>query len=532
MVLSRLTTAALAPVLRPLLPRLAIATLAAALSGLAALCALWCLVQFIADLTTNWILAALGLWIAAAVLTSFASWLAHDTEAKFAARLRRRAANHLVRLPAGALARHSGDVLRRLVSDDIAALHHMIAHLPAEISTFVIVPLASIALLLAIAGPIALLALLPGVIAALYYLVLMPRLSARHGAERMKVMSEIVTAVDDYARGIRVNRIYGTQSGALAAYRNATTRFTQGMVAWVRKVATPAALAVALMQAATTFAIAYAVAYRQDTSILAATLFFSLAIVTPALKLGHGLDYVAAGRAAAKRIATLLLEPTLPAGNASLPAAPLSIEAAHAVLAVADRRILDGLSYRFMPGMLTAITGASGSGKTTLLRALAGLEPLQGGHIFLAQCDIAPLDEQTRHDAVLLLPQGGDVLPASVRENLALSSPEATDEQYIDALRQAQITLDLDTDTGQLSGGERQRVGLARAFLSHAPVLLLDEPTSALDAATAKRLIEALHTLAHRQQKTVVVVTHDPALAAGADALLALTPATHEGALV
>jgi len=525
------------PALRPVLRRLAAGTLAAVLSGLAGLGALWCLVRLLVDATVVWVVVALGLWMVAALLASFATWIAHRAEADFAAQLRRQLARHLMRLPASTLARQGGDALRRLVSDDIAALHHMVAHLPAEIATFAVVPLASIALLVALAGPVALLALLPGVVATLYYLVWMPRTSAHHGAERMRIMGEITTAVDDYARGIRVHRLYGAQSGALATYHDATARFTLGMVTWVGRVATPAAIAVALLQAAMTFAIAYAVVGPYDTLALAAALFFSLAIVTPALRLGHGLDYVAAGRAAARRMMVLLCEPALPAGDASVPDGASVLDVRNAVLILDGQRVLDGLCHRFAPGKLTAISGPSGAGKTTLLRALAGLEPLHDGSICLGDTDIATLDAQTRQRACLLVAQGNNVLPATVRENLALSAPAASDAQMTAALAQAQINVALDADAAQLSGGERQRVGLARAFLAPAPVILLDEPTSALDAATAMRLVIALRTLAHDRGLIVLMVTHDATLAACADAQLTLTvqpgtgPASQRGTM-
>lgn len=174
----RLIPATLMPVLRPVLPLLATGTLFAVLSGLAMLAALWCVVKFVAEPSLGRVCAALALWLAGAAMASFASWISHHAEAGFAARLRRQVASHLLSLPASTLARQGSDALRRLVSDDIAALHHMIAHLPAEIATFAAVPLASIVLLVTMAGPAALLTLVPGVLAALYYLVWMPRASA------------------------------------------------------------------------------------------------------------------------------------------------------------------------------------------------------------------------------------------------------------------------------------------------------------------------------------------------------------------
>lgn len=529
---------ALVPALRPALPALVGGVLAAASSGVAMVGALWCVVLVIDETSIKSASAACVLWLAGAALASMSSWLSHHAEAVFSARLRRRLAAHLVRLPASALSRHSGDALRRLVSDDVAALHHLIAHLPAEFATLVVVPAVTVVLLIVVAGPATLFVLIPGIVSALFYLVVIPRMAARRAAEQADIMGDIVTAVDDYARGIRVCRIYGVQAGAAAAYAESTGRFSRGMLERVRLVATPAAVAVALMQSAATFAIAYAVGFSWDATTLAATLLFSLAFVTPALRLGHGLDYVAAGRVAAVRIAAALNEPVLSAGR-ELPDAASSVRAprrfdgleiADLTVTVDGRRILDRVTHAFRPAAVTAITGPSGAGKSTLLRALAGFEAPSEGAVRYTGLDVDAIDEEARPRSILLVPQGGDVLPTTVRANIALTAPDASDAQCVEALRRAQIRVSLDADAAILSGGERQRVALARAFVSAAPVLLLDEPTSALDDRTAADLVRELRRLAHVDGRTVVIVTHDPTIASDADDRLALEPAVLMGA--
>lgn len=517
------------------MPALLLAVLAAALAGATALSAIWGIVAMISEPSAGgvaWICAA---WVGAALLAAASSWLAHAAEATFEARLRRTVAGRVLRLPAERLSDYPADRLRRLVSDDIAALHHMIAHLPSEIAALVVVPAAAIVLLLTLAGPVALLALIPGVLAGGVYLAVLPPLSARHGAERGRVMNEITTAVDDYARGIHVFRSFGNDSGALATYTSATERFTAGMVAWVRRVATPAAVAVALLQAPASFAIAYAVGAANDTATLAAILLLSLALVTPALRLGHGLDFVAAGRAAGDRVGALLSEPALPAGDVVLadvlragtvPTETGASIAAHAITVRGNgRAVLSELTLTAPASSITAVTGPSGAGKTTLLRVLAGLRTIDAGSVIVGGTSIAEISEATRADTVLLVPQGVAVLAATIRDNLLLSAPGASDAECASALSRAQLGARLDADAATLSGGERQRVALARAFLSPAPVILLDEPTSALDAANTGRVWAEIEKLAHVEGKTVVVVTHDPELAARSDRHVALASA-------
>ncbi|WP_369608615.1 ATP-binding cassette domain-containing protein [Snodgrassella alvi] len=507
---------------RVALPGLIGGTAIAVMAGIAMLAALWFVVKFIGNSRWLWLEYALLCWAAGAVLTAWSAWIAHQAESRFAAVLRRSVAQHLIRLPMNTLARQNEQTLKQLMTNDIGSLHHMLAHLPAEIAVFTVIPLLSIIVLFYFNGLSAIWVLLPGVIASLYYLLLLPYMTRRDGHARMQVMLDIINKADEYVRGIPVYRIYGQHSSALTAYTQSTERFTQDMVRWVAKVATPAAIAVALLQAVATFAIAYWVSYTSDTTTMAATLLFSLAIVTPVLRLGHSVDYIRTGRAAAGRLKEFLQQPLLPRGKIHAIKNPPILLINHATLLQQDQPVWQDLSHTFAAGALTAITGPSGAGKTSLLNALAGLVTLSAGSVQLGQTDITALHETTIHQHILLIPQGYDVLNSSVHTNLALTAPQASQKTMQQALAKAQLSTDLATPASSLSGGEKQRLNIARAFLSPANVILLDEPTSALDEQHAQAVFQSLCELAHSTHKTIVVVTHQQALAEQADAQLVL----------
>lgn len=520
----------LALALRPMIPALTIGTLLAAGTGVMALSALWCVIQLIAGYHSFWLAGALIFWILSALLSGSASWINHNAEAQFSGRLKRDVAAHLVRLPPSTLAKYKGEKLKRLMVDDIASLHHMIAHLPSELATFIIVPAITIGLLILSAGPVSLLALIPGLVAALFYLVVVPRLAAKQGEARVNVMGNITAAVDDYSRGATVFRIYGDQTGAIADYQKATKHFIEEIIERVSKVSTSVAVATSLLQAVCTFAIVYAIGYEWPPEKLAAALFFSLAIVTPALKLGHGLDYLATGRAAAKRLTDFLEQSRVPVGSGNIELnTPMPLTLTDVVPSLSTSSKTVPINYQFRSGRITAVTGISGVGKSTLLRLLAGMEPLHAGDIRLAGIALNKLDEASINRAIMLLPQSAGLLATSIAGNLALTAPDATDEDYLVALHCAQLDKSLTTHASTLSGGEIQRVNLARVFLTPARVILLDEPTSALDSETAFNVFKALSHHAKTNHKTIVMITHDLTLSELADDKLTLKHYHMEG---
>ncbi|KQS54385.1 ABC transporter ATP-binding protein [Brevundimonas sp. Leaf363] len=184
--------------------------------------------------------------------------------------------------------------------------------------------------------------------------------------------------------------------------------------------------------------------------------------------------------------------------------------------------VIEGFNLIVRPGQIVALVGPSGRGKTSLLNLLLGLSPLTRGQV---QVDGRRLAE-ARHFAGSVAWVGQDpvVLPGSVRANLALARKDATAAEIEAAAKAAGLTVALDRALdergGGLSGGERRRLGVARALVKDAPILLLDEPTANLDAAAEAAMIAAIQTAA--VGRTVLIATHSPAVMALADRVVRL----------
>lgn len=194
-------------------------------------------------------------------------------------------------------------------------------------------------------------------------------------------------------------------------------------------------------------------------------------------------------------------------------------------------RALDSVSFDIPQGAYVAIVGASGSGKTTLLGLLAGLDTSTRGTVLIDGVDLSPLTEDARAklrgEKVGFVFQSFQLIPTlTALENVAVplelrGDPDAAPRAR-EVLDRVGLSLRADHFPAQLSGGEQQRVAIARAFANRPRVLFADEPTGNLDAATGARVIDLLEALNSESGSTVVIVSHDPALAGRASRILRL----------
>ena len=185
-----------------------------------------------------------------------------------------------------------------------------------------------------------------------------------------------------------------------------------------------------------------------------------------------------------------------------------------------ERNILEKFSYDFPPNSSTAIIGETGAGKTTLIRLLVALINPQGGSIELYNSNGCHMSSTLTRRNFVYIPQGNSLVSGTVRDNLLMGNPDATDEEMRRALHIAcaeyvfDMPQGLDSEItergGGLSEGQAQRIAIARSILRPGSILILDEVTSALDEETEQ---EMLRRLTQSQiGKTLIFVTHRPAI--------------------
>jgi putative ABC transport system ATP-binding protein len=194
--------------------------------------------------------------------------------------------------------------------------------------------------------------------------------------------------------------------------------------------------------------------------------------------------------------------------------------------------ILRGISFEVPSGQFLAIMGASGSGKSTLLGLLAGLDTVTSGRIVLDGTDITHLAEdamaRVRGRKIGFVFQNYQLVPTLTAEENVLLPAELSGmnagsrQRARDLLDRVGLTNRAHHYPVQLSGGEQQRVALARAFVTEPPILMADEPTGNLDSTNGQHILDLLVRLNREENATLVLVTHDRALAEHADRILTL----------
>ncbi|UGT52815.1 ABC transporter ATP-binding protein [Nocardia asteroides] len=489
-------------------------------------------------------------------------WLVSKPSTLFEIRMR---AKLFAQLQALAIGRHdgwqSGQLLSRAI-DDLAVLRRFVAFAgPFLIVNGVLLPIGLAALFV-----------MNWQVGLIFTVVSLPlTVVCARFVRRFEVASrrsqdqagDLATIAQESAQGVRVLKALGRGAFFGARFTALSRELQRTELEKVRLDATLWASLVALPTVAIAVSLGVGGHAVAQGTMTMGTLVASITLATflqwPIIWMGFLLSELFEARTAADRYWEIIdtpLDITDPPHPVDLPAAPrgeLVID--HVRFAYptgedgADKAVLEDISLRIRPGETVALVGATGSGKTALLELVPRLYDVDSGRITIDGIDIATLRLAELRRIVTVAFEEPVLFSASVRENVALGDPRATDADVRQALDIAQasefvdaLPWGLDTRIGEqgmsLSGGQRQRLALARAVLigetaaEHGRIMVLDDPLSALDVETEERVQDRLRTVL--SGATTLLVAHRPSTAALADrvALLAdgriVAEGTHE----
>lgn len=537
---SDMTAAPVRRILRPVRPILWIAMLLAGagqglvLVPLAGIAALAQGGQGAVVLTVSVGCLAFGL-----LLMALAEFSAHLADARLTRQLRLSIAAHLSRLPLGWFDRHGSGEVKQLMQDDLATLHELTAHYYTTKARCMSAIGASVLYLLWQDWRLAILCLLPFPAFHLMFGALRRSISA----ERMQAYAEgqtrINNAVVEFVQGMPVTRTFGATDRATAGYRDAIRDFGAVFAGFTRPLVGPMANANAIV--APVMVLGLTLAFGMlfvGAGWIAPQAILPFVLIAPGISvpvmlfgfLGH-----ASGNAggAAARVCALLDTPVLTEPDA----ADIRTPEGHEIRFCGVTHCPDGMTpvlsdidLVLAPGTVTAIVGPSGAGKSTLTRLLLRFDDPSHGHITFGGVDLRRIGGANLYRHIGFVLQDVRLIGASLHDNIALGRPTATRSEVEAAARAADIhvrIMDLprgyDAVVGEdasLSGGEAQRVGIARALLLDAPVLVLDEATAALDPDSEAAVLSAVTK--RGQGRSVLMIAHRLHTVAGADRIVVL----------
>ncbi|MDN0085920.1 cysteine/glutathione ABC transporter ATP-binding protein/permease CydC [Yersinia nurmii] len=316
--------------------------------------------------------------------------------------------------------------------------------------------------------------------------------------------------------------------GALGRFRHTLEDIERRWVTRQQQQASLAGLAQALMILATgmtvTLMLWLAAAgvgdYSQPGALIALFVFASMASFEALLPVAGAFQHLGQVITSAERVAQLIAqkpEVTFPETGPEI-ASQAALAVAQVSFTYPDQPlpVLQDITLSLAAGEHIALLGRTGCGKSTLLQLLTRAWDPSQGEIRLNGQPLASYDEASLRQMMTVVSQRVHVFSSTLRQNLLLACPTASDEQLVTALQQVGLSNLLDNDEGlnawmgdggrPLSGGEQRRLGIARALLHPAPLLLLDEPTEGLDAETEQQILALLRQ--HCQHKSLILVTH------------------------
>ena len=461
-----------------------------------------------------WGAAALIAYLLKSIFHGISTRCSHEATFHVLSELRRAVADKLTRVSMGYLTDTPSGRLKTTMVERVEQMEVPLAHIIPEMTSNLLVPIAIVVYLFLLDWRMALVSLITIPIGMLCYMAQMKEYPKKYGAVVQAGKHMSATTVE-YINGIEVIKAFNQSAASYGKFTQAVRQSADLMLDWMKSTQGYSALMMTIWPAVLIGVLPIGCVFYRNGSLTAPDFItiaiLSLGIVGPLVAAIFLTDDFSKIATITGEIGAVLSEPDLkrPAQRKELHG--LDIDLRNVTFAYKDKQVLNGVTLNIRQGT------PSGSGKSTIAKLIASYWDAGGGSITIGGEDVKNLPPEQVMDLIGYVSQDNFLFNVSVRENIRMGRPEATDEE-VEAVAKAAgchefiMGLDHGYDTvvggagGHLSGGERQRVAIARAMMKNAPIVILDEATSYTDPENEAVLQDAIGRLT--RGKTLIVIAH------------------------
>ena len=434
----------------------------------------------------------------------------------------------------GTVQSKSSGEFKQLVMDDADRLEIPIAHAIPEMIASTLAPILVILYLLFIDWRMALAALATGVIGnVIYYCMLIGRGDMM--TEYMAANANMNGTIVEYVNGMEVIKAFNQTASSMDRFKTSVLKVRDVTTKWYRHCWPFMSISQAVLPSSIAFVLPVGMALFSGGAVslseLILCILLSMAIVG---SLQTFLDFWESTAVVAEvqpRIQALLDMEELPEPAQPKHGDGADVELKDVHFGYGDSEVIHGISFTAKEGTVTALVGPSGSGKSTLAKLIARFWDVDAGAILVGGADIREIALPELMEQISFVSQDNFLFNMSLRDNIRIGKPDATDKEVEWAASQAgcdefiaRFPQGYDTNAGdagaRLSGGERQRIAIARAILKNAPIVILDEATAFTDPENEDKLQQSIDRLT--QGKTLIVIAHRLSTIMYADQILVL----------
>ena len=463
--------------------------------------------------------------------------LAHISAYTILEGIRLKIADRLMKAPLGEVMGRRIGYLKNIIMDKVEDLEPPLAHMIPELTSNLLLPVAIFIWMLVIDWRMGLAVLISPVLAMIPMFFLMRNYNSQYAAY-MEANNHVNSIIIEYVEGIEVVKAFNQSTSSYEKFVNAVQSFKEFTLAWFKSTWKSMNLMMAIMPTTLLGVLPVGLLLVQNGSIspaeLAMGINLSLSIVGPLMKATTFINEAKSMEYAVEAANELLNLPVLPDSGKIVSIPHNDIALKHVTFSYdgsEQNEVLHDVNLELPEGSFTALVGPSGGGKSTIARLIARFWDVTGGSITIGGKNVKELSIRQLSELVSFVTQDNFLFNCSLKENIRLGNPNATDEEVYAAAKAAccdefivRLDKGYDTPAGdagkRLSGGEKQRIAIARAILKNAPIVILDEATAFTDPQNEDKIQKSIMALS--KGKTLLVIAHRLSTIQNADQIVVL----------